>query len=126
MMDELKHGFKPEFLNRIDEIVVFNQLSIEDIEKIVGILLKRVTREIEEEDMHLQFTPELVSYLAHKGFSPEYGARPLLRLIQHEVENELSYRILQVCSRHGDTIAVTSDGQKVIFELPQKESVPAQ
>jgi len=98
MMDELKHGFKPEFLNRIDEIVLFNQLSIEDIEKIVGILLKRVTREIEEEDMHLQFTPELVSYLAHKGFSPEYGARPLLRLIQHEVENELSYRILQVCS----------------------------
>ncbi|MCE5192954.1 MAG: ATP-dependent Clp protease ATP-binding subunit [Candidatus Cryosericum sp.] len=126
MMDELKHGFKPEFLNRIDEIVVFNQLSIEDIEKIVGILLKRVTREIEEEDMHLQFTPELVSYLAHKGFSPEYGARPLLRLIQHEVENELSYRILQGVFKHGDTIAVTSDGQKVIFELPQKESVPAQ
>jgi ATP-dependent Clp protease ATP-binding subunit ClpC len=126
MMDELKHSFKPEFLNRVDEIVVFNQLSLEDIEKIVAILLKRVTREIEEEDMHLQFSPELVSYLARKGFNPEYGARPLLRLIQHEVENELSYRILEGEFKHGDTIVVTSDGQKVIFESLQKELVPAQ
>jgi ATP-dependent Clp protease ATP-binding subunit ClpC len=126
MMDELKHSFKPEFLNRVDEIVVFNQLTVEDIEKIVAILLKRVTREIEEEDMHLQFSPELVSYLARKGFNPEYGARPLLRLIQHEVENELSYRILQGEFKHGDTIVVTSDGQKVVFESARKELVPAQ
>ena len=123
MMDELKHSFKPEFLNRVDEIVVFNQLSVEDIEKIVAILLKRVTREIEEEDMHLQFSPELVSYLARKGFNPEYGARPLLRLIQHEVENELSYRILEGEFKHGDTIVVTSDGQKVVFESARKEPV---
>jgi len=126
MMDELKHSFKPEFLNRVDEIVVFNQLSIEDIEKIVAILLTRVTREIEEEDMHLEFTSELVSYLARKGFSSEYGARPLLRLIQHEVENELSYRILEGVFKHGDTIAITSDGQKVVFESLQREIVPAQ
>jgi len=126
MMDELKHSFKPEFLNRVDEIVVFNQLSVEDIEKIVAILLKRVTKEIEEEDMHLQFSPELVSYLARKGFNPEYGARPLLRLIQHEVENELSYRILEGEFKHGDTIVVTSDGQKVVFESARKELVPAQ
>ena len=126
MMDELKHSFKPEFLNRVDEIVVFNQLTVEDIEKIVAILLKRVTREIEEEDMHLQFSPELVSYLARKGFNPEYGARPLLRLIQHEVENELSYRILQGEFKHGDTIVVTSDGQKVVFESALREPAPAE
>ena len=126
MMDELKHSFKPEFLNRVDEIVVFNELSVEDIEKIVAILLKRVTAEIEEEDMHLQFGPDLVSYLARKGFNPEYGARPLLRLIQHEVENELSYRILEGEFKHGDTIVVTSDGQKVVFESSQKELAPAQ
>jgi ATP-dependent Clp protease ATP-binding subunit ClpC len=126
MMDELKHSFKPEFLNRVDEIVVFNQLAVEDIEKIVAILLKRVTREIEEEDMHLQFGPELVSYLARKGFNPEYGARPLLRLIQHEVENELSYRILEGEFKHGDTIVVTSDGQKVVFESALREPAPAE
>ncbi|MCX6063757.1 MAG: ATP-dependent Clp protease ATP-binding subunit [Caldiserica bacterium] len=126
MMDELKHSFKPEFLNRVDEIVVFNELSVEDIEKIVAILLKRVTAEIEEEDMHLQFGPDLVSYLARKGFNPEYGARPLLRLIQHEVENELSYRILEGEFKHGDTIVVTSDGQKVVFESSQKELAPAE
>jgi len=126
MMDELKHSFKPEFLNRVDEIVVFNQLTVEDIEKIVGILLKRVTREIEEEDMHLQFSPELVSYLARKGFNPEYGARPLLRLIQHEVENELSYRILEGEFKHGDTIVVTSDSQKVVFESALREPAPAE
>jgi len=126
MMDELKHSFKPEFLNRVDEIVVFNELSVEDIEKIVAILLKRVTAEIEEEDMHLQFGPDLVSYLARKGFNPEYGARPLLRLIQHEVENELSYRILEGEFKHGDTIVVTSDGQKVVFESSRKELAPAE
>jgi ATP-dependent Clp protease ATP-binding subunit ClpC len=126
MMDELKHSFKPEFLNRVDEIVVFNQLTVEDIEKIVAILLKRVTREIEEEDMHLQFSPELVSYLGRKGFNPEYGARPLLRLIQHEVENELSYRILEGEFKHGDTIVVTSDGEKVVFESALREPVPAE
>jgi ATP-dependent Clp protease ATP-binding subunit ClpC len=126
MMDELKHSFKPEFLNRVDEVVVFNQLTVEDIEKIVAILLKRVTREIEEEDMHLQFSPELVSYLARKGFNPEYGARPLLRLIQHEVENELSYRILQGEFKHGDTIVVTSDSQKVVFESALREPAPAE
>ena len=126
MMDELKHSFKPEFLNRVDEIVVFNELAVEDIEKIVAILLKRVTREIEEEDMHLQFGPELVTYLARKGFNPEYGARPLLRLIQHEVENELSYRILEGEFKHGDTIVVTSDGQKVVFESALREPAPAE
>jgi ATP-dependent Clp protease ATP-binding subunit ClpC len=126
MMDELKHSFKPEFLNRVDEIVVFNQLAVEDIEKIVTILLKRVTREIEEEAMHLQFSPELVSYLARKGFNPEYGARPLLRLIQHEVENELSYRILEGEFKRGDTIVVTSDGQKVVFESAVREPAPAE
>lgn len=126
MMDELKHSFKPEFLNRVDEIVIFNQLSLQDIEKIVSILLARVTREIEEEDMHLQFSSELISYLARKGFSSEYGARPLLRLIQHEVENELSYRILEGVFKRGDTVAVTSDGEKVIFELKHNEIVPAQ
>ncbi len=126
MMDELKRNFKPEFLNRVDEIVVFNQLTLENIEKIVTILLKRVTSEIEEENMHLQFSPELVAYLARKGFSTEYGARPLLRLIQHEVENELSYRILEGEFRRGDAITVTSDGQKVVFESPKKEPVPAE
>ncbi|MGB9667263.1 MAG: ATP-dependent Clp protease ATP-binding subunit, partial [Candidatus Cryosericum sp.] len=90
------------------------------------ILLARVTREIEEEDMHLQFSPELISYLARKGFSSEYGARPLLRLIQHEVENELSYRILEGVFKRGDTVAVTSDGEKVTFELKHNEIVPAQ
>ena len=126
MMDELKHSFKPEFLNRVDEIVVFNQLSMENIEKIVGILLSRVTREIEEEDMHLQFTPELMSYLARKGYSPEYGARPLLRLIQHEVENELSYRILEGEFKNGDTVVVSSDGQKVVFESARQVAIPAE
>lgn len=126
MMDELKHSFKPEFLNRVDEIVIFNQLSMENIEKIVGILLSRVTKEIEEEDMHLQFTPELTSYLARKGYSPEYGARPLLRLIQHEVENELSYRILEGEFKSGDTVVVSSDGQKVVFESARQVAIPAE
>ncbi len=123
IMEELKHNFKPEFLNRVDEIVIFNQLTVGDIEKIVSILLTRVTTEIEEEGMHLKFSPELVTYLARKGFSTEYGARPLLRLIQHEVENELSYRILEGDFRQGDTIVVGSDGQKVVFGSSTKEPV---
>ncbi|MDO9099444.1 MAG: ATP-dependent Clp protease ATP-binding subunit [Caldisericota bacterium] len=126
MMDELKHSFKPEFLNRVDETIVFNHLTIPDTETIVAILLRRLTSEIEDEHLHLQFTPEVVSYLAGKGFSTEYGARPLLRLIQHEVENELSYRILQGEFKRGDTIVVRSDGQKVLFEALEAEKVSAQ
>lgn len=125
MMEELKHSFKPEFLNRVDEIIIFNQLALTEIEKIVTIMLRRVATEVEEEGMHLQFTPGLVSYLARKGFSTEYGARPLLRLIQHEVENELSYSILEGEFKAGDTVTVTSDGEKVSFESTKRETVPA-
>ena len=90
----LKQSVRPEFLNRIDDTIMFTPLSKENITKIVGLQLKNVTKMIAKQGITFDATPEAVSYLAEKGYNPEYGARPVKRVIQKEVLNQLSKEIL--------------------------------
>src|SRR5919202_3411028 len=94
VQDELKQHFRPEFLNRIDDIIVFHQLSTDDIVKIVDIMLNRVDAQMKNKDMGLELTRPAKELLAQKGWDPVLGARPLRRTIQREIEDVLSEKIL--------------------------------
>ena len=104
VLEEVKHTFRPEFLNRVDEIVVFHQLSREQIEQIVGLELAKVSREIKAQDMFLEVTEDAKRLLARKGWDPQFGARPLRRAIQREVEDELAEELLKGNFATGDRI----------------------
>ncbi len=125
VMEELKRTFRPEFLNRIDEIIVFRPLTKEQMHAIVRILLERVRRELRGQGMEIEFTDALRELLVQEGFDPQYGARPLRRAIQRLVEDPLSDELLRGRFRQGDhVIADVRDG-KVVFEGP-REPVGAQ
>ncbi len=104
VLEEVKHTFRPEFLNRVDEVVVFHQLSREQIEQIVGLELEKVIREVKAQDMHLEVTEDAKQLLARKGWDPQFGARPLRRAIQREVEDELAEELLKGNFTGGDRI----------------------
>lgn len=91
----LKSTFRPEFLNRLDEILPFMPLKLQDMETIVGIQLKRVANRLQEKEIELKWDPKVVQYLAHEGYDPAFGARPLKRIIQKEVVNLFATAILE-------------------------------
>ena len=92
--DELKKHFRPEFLNRIDDIIVFHQLTQDEIIKMVDLMATRVETQLKNKDMSLELTPLAKQLLARRGFDPVLGARPLRRTIQREIEDQLSEKIL--------------------------------
>jgi len=94
VMEQLKTMVRPEFLNRIDEVVMFTPLQEDNIQQIVKIQLKRIFKMLDQQHITMDATPEAIKYLAHKGFDPHFGARPVKRVIQKEVLNELSKQIL--------------------------------
>ena len=117
--DEITHTlqahFRPEFLNRIDEIVVFHTLTREDIAEIVGIQLKRVAHLLEEKGYVLEVSPAARDWLGETGYDPDYGARPLKRTIQREVQDPLAIKILSGEFRTGETIFVDKDKNGLTF-----------
>jgi len=110
VQDELKQHFRPEFLNRIDDIIVFHQLSEEEIVTIVDLMLNRVDGQLKNKDMGLELTPAAKNLLAHKGYDPVLGARPLRRTIQREIEDVLSERILYGEFKAGHIVVVDVEG----------------
>jgi len=106
VLDELRQHFRPEFLNRVDEIVVFHALSMEHLKKIVDIQLERLRKRLEERHISLELTDAAREHLVRVGHDPAYGARPLKRTIQREVETELARRILRGEVRDGQTVLV--------------------
>jgi ATP-dependent Clp protease ATP-binding subunit ClpC len=112
---ELKNTFKPEFLNRIDDIIVFHQLTREDIKKIAALMLKTVTGRLEGLGINLTVSDEALDKLAEDGFDPVYGARPLRRTIQSAIEDAAAERKLEGTLRPGDTAtALVEDGKIVL------------
>ncbi len=113
VMESLRAFFSPEFLNRLDEIIVFDTLSREVIKDIVKNQLVLVERRIADKNINVSFSLKLTEYLAEKGFDPQYGARPLKRLIQNEILNILALEMVKQHFQSGDTILVDYDGNKV-------------
>ena len=102
----LKQAFRPEFLNRIDEIIIFDPLSEEQIKQIVDLLMNEVRKRLADRKITVDLTEEVKSWLAEEGFDAAFGARPLRRTIQRQVENPLSKRILEGEFKEGDHILV--------------------
>jgi len=112
VMEAVKAQFKPEFLNRIDELVIFHSLGIEEIKAIVDIQSKKLEKRLLERRIGLKMTEKTKEFLAKEGFDPAYGARPLKRVIQKEIQDRLAIRILEGKFKEGDTVTVDMDGKK--------------
>jgi len=116
VMDEVKNLFKPEFLNRIDDIIVFHPLDNEDIKKITKLMLDETAVRVKQNmDIDLVFTNELVEFISKEGYDQHYGARPLRRAIQNKIEDELAEAILQGKFREGEKIRGDYKDDKVVF-----------
>ncbi|RBP44008.1 ATP-dependent Clp protease ATP-binding subunit [Garciella nitratireducens] len=112
MRDALKETFRPEFLNRVDDIIVFSRLSKEELRKIVDLMLKEVIEEVKEQDMSLEVSEELKDFILERGYDEKYGARPLRRTIQDYIEDKIAEAFLEKSVQPGDHIKITlKEGQ---------------
>jgi ATP-dependent Clp protease ATP-binding subunit ClpC len=109
LTEALKRSFRPEFINRLDSVIVFRSLNKEDIRKIVQLELDKVNNRLEESNIHLRATDEAIDYLAAEGYNPEMGARPLRRVIQHKIEDKLSDALLSKEFDEGQNILIDVD-----------------
>jgi len=115
MMQELTANLRPEFLNRIDEIVIFHALGRDEIAKIVEIQAAHLRRRLAEKRIQLELTDPAKALLAREGYDPTFGARPLKRTIQRLVQDPLALRLLEAEFAEGDTVVVDADGNAIIF-----------
>ncbi|MCM8796594.1 MAG: ATP-dependent Clp protease ATP-binding subunit [Candidatus Omnitrophica bacterium] len=116
LLEEVKRTFKPEFLNRIDDIIVFRQLGREDLERIIDIEVSFVSARLAEQKITLEVTKEAKEFLIEKGFDPVFGARPLKRTIQRFLEDPLAGEIISKRFKEGSTIKVLRKNQELVFE----------
>ncbi len=123
LKDALERAFRPEFLNRVDEIVVFNTLTPSEIKAIVGLELKKTQKLMQQQGLELHVTPSAIDYIAEHGFSEDYGARQIRRIIQKEVENIISEGVISQEFKENDQIDVNVKEGKLQIKLGQKTKV---
>jgi ATP-dependent Clp protease ATP-binding subunit ClpC len=125
-MDALKGQFRPEFINRVDEIVVFHPLNQEQITRIVDLMLAHTRRKLHAQNLEVDFSDAAKQAIAEKGFDPTYGARPLRRAIQKELETPISRLLLEEEFQPGDRIRVdVADGRFTFFREMREAEKPA-
>jgi ATP-dependent Clp protease ATP-binding subunit ClpC len=115
LLEAVKHTFKPEFLNRIDDIIVFRQLLKEDLGRIIDIELGHVVERLKDQDLKLEITQEAKDFLIEKGFDPVFGARPLKRTIQRYIEDPLAQEIIAKRFKAGQVINVLCKNDELVF-----------
>lgn len=120
----LREHFRPEFLNRIDEIVVFRQLTADQLRRITNLLLERTRRLLHAQGISVEFTDPAVDWLAERGYQPEYGARPLRRTIQREVDNQLSRLLLDGRIAEGGRVTVDVEGGRLALRTEDLPPAP--
>jgi len=125
VLADVRAHFRPEFVNRIDEVVVFDALSRADIEKIVGIQMQALEKRLAERKLRVELTDEARAYLANAGYDPNFGARPLKRLIQREIQDPLALLLLSGEATDGDTIVVEASGGGLALRVVEREPTPA-
>jgi ATP-dependent Clp protease ATP-binding subunit ClpB len=111
--NELRNHFRPEFLNRVDDIIVFRPLTREDLARIVDIQLRGLERMLAARHLALEVTPEARALLAQHGYDPVYGARPLKRVIQRELQNPIALELLEGNFHEGETVKVERVGDRL-------------
>jgi len=125
VQDELKRHFRPEFLNRIDDVIVFHELSVDEVTEIVDLLIKRVSSQLESQGLGLELTQEAKLLLAKRGYDPSLGARPLRRAIQRLVEDPMSEKILWKEFHAGETVVVDALGDEIVFRAVEGVEPPS-
>jgi ATP-dependent Clp protease ATP-binding subunit ClpC len=123
LMESLKRLFRPEFINRVDSVIVFRALNKEDIKKIVDLELRKVGQRLEEHEIVLRPTPAAVELLSDLGFDPDMGARPLKRVIQQKVEDALSDALLAGGFEDGDTVIVDVAEDDIVLRRSEDQRV---
>ena len=123
--EALRAQFRPEFLNRIDEIIVFNRLTPEDITQIVDIQLGLIQQRLSQKHIELSLAPKAKEFLGEKGYDPVFGARPLKRIIQREILDPLARKLLDGTFKEGDHIRVDIPDGRVVFEKVAPAHHPA-
>jgi len=121
--DEMKKVFRPEFLNRVDDIIVFAHLEKDEVRQIADIMLKDLFKRLEEQEINIEVSDEVKDYLAKDGYSENYGARPLRRLIQKKIEDPIAEEILTGLYGHGDTLKLNLENEKITFQREVTEPV---
>jgi len=125
ILDETKRVFKPEFLNRLDDIIVFHSLSRPDLVKIVDLEMAKVIARIKTKDVHLTLDPTAQEFLIEKGYDPTYGARPLRRAVERFLEDPMAEEILRGSISPGDSVTVKREGEKLAFVVVAHKAEPA-
>jgi ATP-dependent Clp protease ATP-binding subunit ClpC len=127
VMTEVKKTFRPEFLNRLDEIIVFHELTEEQLRSIVDLMVKDLQKRLAERKLDIELTEKAKSWLAKEGYDPVFGARPLRRIIERYVENPLSTRLLRGEFKEGDTVKVDlgDGGLTFVAKAPAKATAKA-
>jgi ATP-dependent Clp protease ATP-binding subunit ClpB len=123
VMEALNQQFRPEFLNRIDEVVIFNSLGMEQLVQIVDIQLQRLQALLEEHKVELELTENAKRLLAEEGYDPVFGARPLKRVIQRRIQDPLALKLLQGEFQDGERITVDVAGDEFVFARAAGEPV---
>jgi ATP-dependent Clp protease ATP-binding subunit ClpC len=115
--DELKKSFKPEFINRIDEYIIFDSLTLEDVKKIVDKFLEEISNRLKSDmGLNIKISDEAKEWLASTGFDSTYGARPLRRAIQKHIENPLAREFIKKQYVHGDKVAIDVSDSSIVFK----------
>jgi len=122
LMRRLRESFRPEFLNRIDEIIVFRQLDKTELRQVTELLLEETQRRLHAQDVIVEFTPAAVDWIADHGYQPEFGARPMRRTIQREVDNQLSRMLLDGQIRAGQEVVVEVGGGRLVFSPRERQT----
>jgi ATP-dependent Clp protease ATP-binding subunit ClpB len=122
VLEEVRAHFRPEFVNRVDDIIVFHPLARDDIARIVDIQIRAMQDRLRERKLTIRLTDAAREYLANKGFDPTYGARPLKRLIQREIQDPLAKELLGGSIREGDTVSVDAEGGGLVFRTGDDEA----
>jgi len=112
----LKKTFRPEFLNRVDEVVIFNDLTLEGVERIVGLQMGEIASRLVDLGLEVELTDAARGWLAREGFDPQFGARPLRRALQRHIESPLSVRLLRGDFERGDLVVVDAGEEGLVFE----------
>jgi ATP-dependent Clp protease ATP-binding subunit ClpC len=124
MLDEMKKSFRPEFLNRVDEVIVFQHLKKEEILKIADLYLRRVNHQAAELGLKIELSEAVKDLLVNKGYDPNLGARPLRRAVQRYIEDPLSEELLLNVFRSGDVIVADvaeDDPEKIVFHRQERQ-----
>jgi ATP-dependent Clp protease ATP-binding subunit ClpC len=126
VMEDMKKSFRPEFLNRIDQIIVFRALSQPDIKRILGLQLADLSKRLKEQNLTLKVTASAKAYLIEKGYNVEQGARPMRRAIQDYLEDPLAHGLLSLEFKTGDTVVVNRRGDKLHLQAESAQAAESE